>query len=292
MYTLKEWWKMTIGEEPFVDWDGKVLCIESNAKLTQLTNITQGFLACYTFTLVTKGWLQMNYNGTKLKIEQGDLYIYSPGMYITITDCSEDYQSICLMVDEFTTLETPTVRDMVSLAYLPLVQLSSPKLTLSPEIAAMFETRMREMISYQHSNNIYKEKVLRMLYAVFLVDLQSAQEKVIVHPQVPQRVEEIFIDFNRLLPLHFIEHHNIGYYANRLCITNDYLSRVVKHVSGRTVTDFINHMLMMEACYLLRTSTKSISQIAEYLHFAEPAAFTHFFVRMKGMSPRDYRNKK
>ena len=49
---------------------------------------------------------------------------------------------------------------------------------------------------------------------------------------------------------------------------------------------------MMEACYMLRTSTKSISQIAEHLHFAEPAAFTHFFVRMKGMSPRDYRNKK
>ena len=47
---------------------------------------------------------------------------HSPGMYITITDCSENYQSICLMVDEFTTLETPTVRDMVSLAYLPIVQ--------------------------------------------------------------------------------------------------------------------------------------------------------------------------
>ena len=57
---------------------------------------------------------------------------HSPGMYITITDCSENYQSICLMVDEFTTLETPTVRDMVSLAYLPIVQLSSPKLALSP----------------------------------------------------------------------------------------------------------------------------------------------------------------
>lgn len=292
MYTLREWWKMTIGEEPMDDWDGKVLCVESNAKLTQLTNITQGFLACYTFTLVTKGWLKMNYNDSQLKIEQGDLYIYSPGMAIKITDCSEDYQSICLMVDEFTTLETPTVRDMVSLAYLPIIQLSTPKLTLTPKIAAMFEARMREMIVYQFSNNIFKEKLLRMLYAVFLVDLQNAQEKAIVHPQVPQRVEEIFIDFNRLLPIHFINHRDVGFYADQLCISNDYLSRIVKRVSGRTVVDFINQMLLMEACYLLRTSTMSISQIAERLHFAEPAAFTHFFTRQKGVSPRDYRSKK
>lgn len=140
-----------------------------------------------------------------------------------------------------------------------------------------------------HVNNIYKPKLLQMLYAVFLVDMQNVQEKAIAHRQVPQRVEEIFIEFNRLLPRHFIKHRDIAFYADRLCITNDYLSRIVKRVSGRTVVDFINQMLLMEASYLLRTTSLSISQIAEQLHFAEPAAFTHFFTRLKGMSPRDYR---
>lgn len=140
-----------------------------------------------------------------------------------------------------------------------------------------------------HVNNIYKEKLLRMLYAVFLVDMQNVQEKAIAHRQVPQRVEEIFIEFNRLLPRHFIEHRDIAFYAGKLCITNDYLSRIVKRVSGRTVVDLINQMLLMEASYLLRASSLNISEIAERLHFAEPAAFTHFFTRLKGMSPRDYR---
>lgn len=292
MYTLKEWWHISIGDDPMPDWDGKVLCTESNAGMTRLTNITQGFLACYTFTLVTRGWLTMNYNGSNIRLSKGDLYIYSPGLAVTISDSSADYQSICLMVDEFTTLETPSVRDLVSLAHLPIVQLSTPKLTLNEETAAMFETRMREMIAYQHSNNIYKEKLLRMLYAVFLVDLQNVQEKAIVHRQVPQRVEELFIGFNRLLPQHFIEHRDIGFYADRLCITNDYLSRIVKQVSGHTVVELINQMLLMEACYLLRTTTMSVSQIANRLHFAEPAAFTHFFTRMKGLSPREYRLEK
>lgn len=173
----------------------------------------------------------MQYGNGEVIIQQGDLYIYSPGLAVTIIDASADYQSVCLMVDEFTTLESPAVRDMVSLAFLPIVQMSTPKLTLTAEQASLFEGRMREIISYQQSSNVYKDKLLRMLYAVFLVDLQNVLEISMTHRQVPPRVEEIFIGFNRLLPEHFIEHRDIGFYADQLCITNDYLSRIVKKVS-------------------------------------------------------------
>ena len=289
MYTLREWWHITMGCDPYEAWDGLVLCAESNAELTLKTNITQGFLACYTFTLVTEGWLSIHYADKDVRIERGDLYIYSPGMAVSVLDVSDNYHSLCLMVDEFTTLESPAVRDLVTMAFLPVVQLSTPKLSLSKESAAMFEARMREMIAYQQSANVFRDKLLRMLYAVFLVDLQNEQEHAITERQVPQRVEEIFIGFNRLLPQHFLNHRDIGFYADRLCITNDYLSRIVKRVSGRTVGDFINQMLLMEACYLLRTSPMSIAQISQHLHFAQTAAFTHFFTRMKGISPREYR---
>ena len=290
MYNLKEWWRLTIGTEPDENWDGKVLCAESDAQLTRMTNITQGFLACYTFTLVTQGWLTMNYNGNIIKIKKDDLYFYSPGLSVTILDSSPDYRSLCLLVDEFTTLESPAMRDMVSIAFLPIVQLSSPVLTLSPENAAMVEGRLREMINYQNSTNVYKDKLLRMLYAVFLVDLQNVQESGIVNRRFSPRVEEIFIGFNRLLQQHFVEHHDVGFYANELCVTNDYLSRIVKNVSGRTVIDYINQMLLIEASYLLRSTSLSISQISERLHFAEPASFTHFFSRHKGLSPREFRD--
>ena len=72
----------------------------------------------------------------------------------------------------------------------------------------------------------------------------------------------------------------------------NFLSCIVNQVSGRAVVELINQMLLIEACYLLRTSTMSVSQIATRLHFAEPAAFTHFFSRMKGLSPREYRHEK
>lgn len=289
MYTLKEWWNISIGEDPVKDWDGKVYCTPGNAEMTMQTNLTQGFLSCYTFTLVTEGWLTMNYNGIEIHLTKGDLYIYSPGLSVTILSISQDYRSYCLMVDEHTTLETPSIRDMVSMAYLPIVQLSEPKLSLPQETAALLESRMREIINYLHSDNTYKQQVLRMLYAIFLLDLQNAQDRIIVQRHVPQRIEEIFIGFNRLLPLHFVEHHDIGFYADRLHITSDYLSRVVKRVTGRTVIDYINQMLLMEASFLLRTSKLSIAQIGQRLNFADAPSFTKFFSRLKGMTPKEYR---
>ncbi len=290
MYTLKEWWALAIGSEPYKGWDGKMLCSESNLEKTQKTNITQGFAACYSFTLVTQGWLRMRYNDSELTIQQGDLYIYSPGLAVTILDGSADYQSVCLMVDEATSLESPVVRDMVSLAFMPIVQLSTPTVRLQPGQAGTFERRLREIIDYQQSGNAYKVKLLRMLFGVFMVELQSVLELNVTHHHVSPRVEEIFIGFSRLLPKHFIEHRDIGFYADRLSITADYLSRIVKRVSGRTVGDFINQMLTMEACYLLRTSSLSIAQISQRLHFSEPAAFTRFFIRMKGTTPKEFRN--
>ena len=289
MYTLKEWWEIAMGSEPYHDWDGKMLCSESNLEKTKKTNITQGFAACYSFTLVTQGWLRMRYNDRELLIQKGDLYIYSPGLAVTILDGSADYQSVCLMVDESTSLESPVVRDMVSLAFMPIVRLSSPTVSLQPEQAQTFERRLREIIGYQQSDNTYKGKLLQMLFAVFMVELQNVLELTVTH-HVSPRVEEIFIGFNRLLPEHFIEHRDIGFYADRLCITGDYLSRIVKRVSGRTVGDFIDQMLMMEACYLLRTSSLSIAQISSRLRFSEPSAFTRFFIRVKGMTPKEFRD--
>lgn len=195
------------------------------------------------------------------------------------------------MADEHAAIDAPTLHDLVRIAYLPIVQLHEPKLTLPHDEALRLAGRMREIISYLQSNHLYKVEVLRLLYAVFLLDLQNTQQRAVRHRQVPQRVEEIFIGFIRLLPDHFAEHHDIPFYASALHISPVYLSRVVRQVTGRTVVDYINQMLLTEAMFLLRTSELSISQIADRLHFADTPSFSKFFSRLKGQSPRSFREQ-
>ena len=105
----------------------------------------------------------------------------------------------------------------------------------------------------------------------------------------PKCIEELFFDFLRLVPIHFAEHHDVAFYASQLCITPRYLSQIVREVSGRTVVDYINQLLLMEASYLLQQTSLPIVQVADRLHFSEAASFTRFFARMKGMNPKEFR---
>ena len=290
MYTLNEYLPIFVGDDlPEKGWDDGMYCIEENAVKVLRSNLKHGFVSCFAFVVVDKGWMRIHYNGRELTFYPNDLYIYSPGLPVTVIATSDDFHGFCLMADEHVTIEVPSVHDLVHLAYMPIVQLHEPKQTLPADTAQHLIMKMREIIGYLHSDHIYKGEVLRMLYSIFLLDLQNAQNRAIVHRQTPQRVEEIFIGFIRLLPDHFAEHHDIPFYASALHISPVYLSRVVRQVTGRTVIDYINQMLLMEASFLLRTSELSITQIADRLHFADTPSFSKFFSRLNGMSPKEYR---
>lgn len=99
-------------------------------------------------------------------------------------------------------------------------------------------------------------------------------------------------DKNFSFLLHSTGHHPAGTEIDTSIIYADYyyLEALLKLVSGRTVIDYINQMLKMEASYLLQQTSLPIVQIADRLHFSEAASFTRFFTRMKGMNPREFRN--
>ena len=291
MYSLKEAWIKMFGSEPVEHWDGKMYCCETNSAITYHTNETNGHMAAYTFTLVSKGWLTIIYNGQVLTLQPDNLYIYSPGLSVTIVDASDDYHGICLLADEHSTLDMPQVHDLIHIAHKPIVQLHRPLLALSHNDAQHMAGRMLEIHHYLHTSHTYSAEILRMLYAIFLLELQSLLDNAVPHHTVSQRVEEIFIAFQQLLPEHYILHHDIAFYASRLNISPVYLSRIVRQVAGRTVVDYINQMLSMEASFLLSTTNLSVAQIADRLHFANTASFSKFFSRMKGLSPKAFREQ-
>ena len=290
MYNLKEYWQLRNLPMPDGMWNGNVLCTETDAEIMLGTNDTHGFLLCYTFTIVTHGWLTILYNNRELTLHEGDLYTYSPGFEITILSVSADYRGICLLADEQFTLTQSSVYDAIHTAYFAVVELMSPVLSLKEEDQHRLQELMQMAIHYQQMKLPHINDSLQMIYNLFLLDLSAIQEHSVCEHRFPKRVEEIFLGFHGLLPQHFIEHHDIGFYASELCISTTYLSRVVRQVSGgRTVIDYINQMLLMEATFLLRQTSLSIAQISDRLHFAETTTFARFFQRMKGVNPKKFR---
>lgn len=289
MYKLMDFLTSVIGMPQDKVVSGELYCTESNTRLTFLTNQMQETLAGYSYTLVNNGWLELLYNDRMLTLQKGDLLIYSPGVKIRIINGSTDYHSVCLIIDELAALEIPAVRNVVHTAYQPIAELGRPIIHLNTQQAAHFWQHMHEMIQYQHSAHRYLHEVLRTLFTQFVLDLMDAMARNIGPGQVSERTTEQFIAFMRLLTKHFIEHHDIGFYAERLHITPIHLSRIVRQLTGRTVIDYVKQMLLMEASWLLQTTDLSIAAIAERLHFADQSSFGRFFTRLKGTTPKTYR---
>ena len=289
MYKLRDFLTSVLGMSHDDVVSDKLYCTEGDTKWTFLTNQMQETLAGYSYTLVHEGWLELLYNGSMLTLQKGDLMIYSPGVQVRIINGSKNYHSACLIINEQAALEIPSVRNVVHTAYQPIAELGRPIIHLDDEQAAHFWQHMLEIIRYQHSNHRYLHEALRTLFTQFVLDLMDAMAQNIGPSQVSERTTERFVAFMRLLNQHFIEHHDIGFYADQLHITPIHLSRIVRQVTGRTVVDYINQMLLMEASWLLQTTDLSIAAISERLHFADQSSFGRFFTRMKGISPKQYR---
>lgn len=294
MFRLEATWMWQYGHNTIPDWDGKLLIVDTDAHNSLVeTNALPGTIAAYGYTIVLQGWMTMLYNGRELHVTKYDLIIYTPGIVVSVSDISGDYRGICLVADKDFAFESPMMRDAIRAAYLPAVELREPRLTLSEEdylhLMELMGIIRRYLLSADHP---FRSECLRTTYGLFLLELNAIQERTIRERRFPKRIEELFFDFLRLVPIHFAEHHDVAFYASQLCITPRYLSRIVRDVSGRTVVDYINQMLLMEASYLLQQTSLPIVQIAERLHFSEAASFTRFFTRMNGMNPREFRKEK
>ena len=134
----------------------------------------------------------------------------------------------------------------------------------------------------------YKSLLMAMLYKVCNIYGRDAFHKNEVHT----RQDDIFIKYMDLVTNNFREHREVSWYAERLCITPKYLTTVVKHVSGKSVNEWIWNNVISEAKLELRTTHKPIQQIAEDLNFSSQSFFGKYFRQYTGMSPQAFRKDK
>jgi AraC-like DNA-binding protein len=279
------------GNSRYKDWDGRFLSFKADKETYMRTNTLPGTVAVYAFIIALRGSSTLLYSGREITIERNHLFVYMPGFPISVKEVSEDYASLCLVADESFTVETPSIRNAVRSALLPIFEMRQPVMDISQEESERLSSLFRMAGEYLRSENPMRQEMLKNLYALFLMDLSSILSKQTKRGGFGKRAEELFMNFMDLLPKHFVSEHGIEFYADALNVTPTYLSRAVRQVSGRTVVEYINRLLLMEAIWLLESTSLSIDEIAERVNYADSTTFGRFFFRMKGVTPREYRKR-
>ncbi|NOU94188.1 response regulator [Paenibacillus sp. LMG 31456] len=70
-----------------------------------------------------------------------------------------------------------------------------------------------------------------------------------------------------------------------------YLSKIYKLETKRNITDYVFHLRMEKAAYLLKNSHDKIYEIAEKLGYQRAHSFNHVFKKHYGMTPQEYRDQ-
>ena len=103
------------------------------------------------------------------------------------------------------------------------------------------------------------------------------------------RKESLAMQFLKLLMEHFRNERSLKFYADALFVTNGYLNKAIREVTGKTVGLCIADVVVSEAKYLLETSDSSVESISELLNFNSSGSFSRFFKKHTNATPKSYR---
>ena len=288
MYTIKEILDLGEGHTNSDIWNGQVSCVEvDGSKMASSYDVVS--TKVFAFVLVEKGEMSVEYNGHRFTICPDSLLIYAPALNFRQLSATADYRGWFLIADERVMQLSPLLHHLATVAYFPQAQLDSPCLSLTSTQANSFRELFRRIRHYIIGETVLKQDAICAALEMLVVDLLDIQNRIVERHRVSSRDEELFNTFLALVSTDYIDHRDISYYADCLCISTTYLSRVVRSVSGHTVMHFVGQHLAADAAIRLKTTTRTIAQIADDLRFPDASTFSKFFKRMRGCSPKEFR---
>lgn len=237
--------------------------------------------------VATAGHCNIKVNIKEYELEAPMLLTLMPGQIVEFGEASINFEGYAIALSK-------RFIDIVNLPgwqqqYMNIY--NNPVRELSPEVQGAMKVFFSILYhAAEDSENPFRLQVIENLIRVFyygglskfhnLKDMQQGQKNSIV---------ERFIE---LVRQHYREERQIGFYADRLCITPKYLSKLVKENTGRSAGEWIENHVILDARAMLQSSDMTIQQIAASLNFPNQSFFGKYFKRATGLSPKQYRNQK
>ena len=116
------------------------------------------------------------------------------------------------------------------------------------------------------------------------------------HPQTEEKKssnQELLVEkYLNLLKSNYKKHRGLEFYSDKMFLTPKHISQVIKDVTSKTASDWIDDFVILEAKALLKSTNMTIQQISDDLNFPDQSSFGKYFKRIVGVSPRKYKERK
>ena len=250
----------------------------------------------YILFFLKKGHLKVDLNLNSYEVRENSLLINVPGNIIRLSDYDESHIGDVEMVFVLVSKEFMSgIRfDFAKVFQESIRLLDNPCITLSPEhlsIAEDYFNLARKILRSPQRNK--REIIGSLLTSLTYVSADVWEEQLDQAKQhtggSSARTKQIFDRFISLVNEHHNSQRNMAFYADELCLTPKYLSKLIKQASGRSAPEWIDAFVILEAKNMLKYSDMAIKEIVYKLHFANQSVFYKFFKAHTGLTPSEYR---
>ena len=237
----------------------------------------------YVICIGHKGHIQLLYDNQPDYSEKQTVGVIFPNHSVCKVNKTDDYLATLIVVDA-SVLNDPMLQIINQMRYRyepnPCVKLDKHEYKMITDVVeGMREIKRLEIPESRMLMTRLLEFLLRLLshYRMRKLNETTASKRV-------------SMQFHSDLTQHFRKHHDVGFYAERACLTPKYFSAVVKQETGHNAAYWIRVKIIAEAKMLLHIRHDlSVQAIADMLGFSEQSIFSRYFKHETGVSPTEFR---
>lgn len=243
----------------------------------------------------TEGETSLTSNLQEFRLKKDSLFIFSPKHILQVQSNNRFKAHLIVIAPDFLKRINIDTKRMMPLflqfGSLPCMELTHAESQSLRSFISMVEQELKGSET-DFSSEIIGGLIAATIYKVGDILTHYLTEHPEVDSPIHNRAEEYFRQFTELLGEHYKHERSVEFYARQLCITPKYLTTLIKRISGKSVSEWIDNYVILEAKTLLKYSNMSVQEIAYYLNFPNQSFFGSYFKRNAGMSPSQYKAKK
>ena len=246
------------------------------------------------------GYCTFERNNTTFRFEAGDcLIIVRRGDLVKNLQESADFRvDVIYVTQKFIELSTPQsnygMRGQLFLFQNPIMKLKPEQ----QEICRLnFEAVKRRLKQTDHH---FRHDALMNAVECMIIDFFDFHSKLYPADKISSQQHHLMEEFMAMLERgDFRQNRDIGYYADKLCVTSKYLSEVCKKVSGLPAAFWITRYTALDISRLLRERLRvgdrrsgfrySFTDISDMFGFSSLSHFSRYVQTNLGAKPSDFR---
>lgn len=239
----------------------------------------------YVIAIGHRGHMDIRYDDMPDFSAKHTVAVIFPNHTLRTISKTDDYLATLIVVDA-TLLNDPLLRIINQMRYHyephPWVELNKKEYGIIMNLV--------EVMKETSNIDIPDQRLMLTIQLEFLMRLLGYYRKIRLHEE--PAFKRVSMQFHNDLSQHYRSHRDVGFYAEKACLSPKHFSTVIKNETGHTAAWWIHSRIIAEAKMLLNMRRDlTVQAVANMLGFDDQAVFSRYFHRETGLYPTEFREK-